>query len=106
MQELFLLSSSTRPRSTRYPRKLNPRHSDQAPLLHVPQEIQHRSVPQRKGDAARHGDAGCDVSSTLSHITLYQLHTTNTSQAALLPLLILPLLTHLRLPNLLLVSQI
>jgi hypothetical protein len=51
-------------------------------------------------------DVGCDISSTLSHIILYQLHTTNTFQGAVLPLLVLLLLAHLRLPSPLLVRQI
>jgi hypothetical protein len=51
-------------------------------------------------------DAGCDVSSAVSHITLYKLHTTNTFQAAVLLLLVLLLLAHLRLPTSLSVRQI
>jgi hypothetical protein len=51
-------------------------------------------------------DVNYDVSSALSHINLYPLYTTNTFQAAVLPLLIVPLLARLRLPSPLLVRRV
>jgi hypothetical protein len=81
--------------------KQDPRHSDQAPRLHVPQELNTVQCRNEKAMLRLIEYVGCAVSSTLSHITLYQLYTTNTFQAV-----VLPLLAHLSLPTPLLVRQI